>query len=338
MMDPSEKSAGIPDRPAEGGPLMDAHSTGFPPSPRPKGHAARLVRAGCALLCCALLLSACGARDSGASPTDPPPRAASTPFGSAVRGGALSDKLLAHLTPLKDLFNALGQKCFRAYGWTIPRDMLTQCASDIATHHISEEDGLQVCTAVHASRAEYTASGMDDGLPSQSLSTLTPEEKREDAEGTGDMDTSLMGDFVGSGGGDYVRTVVMRLAPDASFGTAETDLTLNGAQSGRESFVFLVRDNTLYFYDAAQNVTAFDQDGNTLGDVSWLITCGQLSPRGADVAEYAADSFELPLPEALPAADMNAAAARPGALRLKVLDGTGRVTREGEVLEEFDVR
>ena len=253
-------------------------------------------------------------------------------------GSALSDRLLAHLVPLKDLFSALERNCLSAYGWTIPRDMLSQCASDIATHHISEEDGLQVCTAVHASRTAYTASGMDEGLLSRSLSTLTPEELRADEEGTGDMDTSLMGDFVGNGGGDFVRTVTMRLAPDASFGTAEEDLTLNGAQSGKESFVFLVRDGTLYFFDAAQNVTAFDQDGNALGEASWLITCGQLSAHGADVAEYVSASFDLPLPEALPVMDMNGLSALPDALRLKVLNGKGRVTRNGETLEEFAVR
>ncbi len=297
-------------------------------------------RFACLLLLSGFLLGGCASSSKPLPEASPSPAASAAPrvLGTAAKGNALADKLRTSLAGLNSLARGLEQNCFSVYGWTIPVDLLAQCADDVATHHVSEEEGFFVCTASRASFAHYTATGMDAGLPGRALSTRTPEEAREDEEGAGDMNTDLMGDFSVSGGGDFLRTVLMRFSPDASFGTVDSALTLNGEQSGKENFVFLFRDGTLYFYDAALNVTAFDEDGNALGEATWLISRGFLAPAGADVVEYVSREPDLPDPASLPGADLNAAAALQGAQRLKVLDGRGQVTREGAVLEEFALR
>ncbi len=278
------------------------------------------------ILCLCLGLSGCSSPGKEAEPTAAPTATA----GNTVRGTYSAMKKAWLLD--SSVYSALNGRCTASFMWTVPRDVLSQAALDLTGAAGTAEGDMVRYTVSVTSNSSYTATGMDPGVL-DAVSAAGDGDTEEDPSGDGEMVTELMGDFAMEGGGEYERGAVWLLSPDWLRGEAEITMSLNGEESGEEHFAFLVRDDVLYFYDAAENATLFDDEGADVSEPTWLITCGQVGQDSARIAEYTGTSGALPGPESL--ALLPTEAEGRGVTLLVFENGKGTVSRDGKAVQEF---
>ncbi len=295
-----------------------------------------LRSAGCLLMLFILSagLSGCSNAPQGgeaartAAPVSP---AASSP--PARPGGGYSAMKNAWLLD-SGIYDVLDDKCTSSYLWTVPRDVLSRAALDLAGAAGVRDGEYTVYRTEVSSTSTYTATGMDEEVLGISEAA---EKSRQDEDGSGDGEivTDLMGDFSVSGGGEYVRTALWRITDDLLRGTGEISMSLNGESSGKERFAFCLSDGLLYFYDVSENAVLFNEEGKPAGEMLYLITTGFIGGSSARMAEYTAASDILPSPESLPSLSVGAAGER--AVLLSIEKGRGTVTIDGVTVQEFTV-
>ena len=109
------------------------------------------------------------------------------------------------------------------------------------------------------------------------------------------MDNQLNGDYEVSGGGRFERVRSYEFAETVTRGRMEISDSLNGEITGHEYFAFSVRDDSLYFVDAALNII-IDESGLHEQD-GFIAAVGVLRPDGLDILECAyTDPEQFPDP------------------------------------------
>ena len=255
------------------------------------------------ILClCVLCLSGC-VSTSNQSEEAPAVRVVATEAPKAQGSAARIEELM---DPFRGSISTVPSDA-GSMGYLIPQEIFSQAERDFASYGYTQDGGSLVCAFNTSNTSTYEARGMNT-----SLVTMSPEEKLEDVTGDGDMDTSLMGDWVHSGGGTYTREARYALQEDLQSGNVEYHTRLNEAFSGEERFSYLIQNGILYFCDATLNHTDFDEDGQAVA-TSWLITCGKIERNRLNVVEYVSDQAVTMDPNALSTLEPDALLDKPQA-------------------------
>ena len=247
------------------------------------------------LLALCLLLSGCGSgAPASGTPTPAPTEAPPTPRPTPVIQGQWADAVRAMLAPYE---GALARAAAQNPGnitYTIPGDLLLQMAKDAEDLGEAPRNGRLTFTWHAAVETSYVAT-MDDAQAEMDilLPSVTPDPANETP-----IDAQQLGDYSVSGGGLFDRTRTYDVAESLTSGTAEITELLNGDQTGHELFSFVLRGGSLYFVDAALDVSA-DLDELVIQE-GYLVAVGVLRENGLDTVEYHLnDPTQLPDPATL---------------------------------------
>ncbi len=261
------------------------------------------------VLCLALFASGCAPE---ADPKKESETAAVRP--AATQAGGSPEELLG-LSSVLEPYRAVLERVppdAASMAYRIPQEIFAQAGKDLSLYGYTEDQGLLTCDLSVSNVNAYWVSGMNEAK-----ATMTPEEMKEDVNGDGDMDTTLMGDWEHKGGGTYTRTVSYAFREDFSSGSAALETALNGAVSSRERFRFAVENGVFRFLDMTYTATGFDEDGEVTGQ-GWLIAFGVFERNSLQVVEYPSSEPLETGDEGLSALRVEDFLSRPGAVQVTV--------------------
>lgn len=238
-----------------------------------------------------LLLSGCGKEaEQELLPTQAP--ATAVPVMAKANAHPLYETAQNLLAPYQTLLRKADAEAPYSISHTIPEDILTMLADTAEKRQAVPANGRYTFTATEESVHTYQATAMEveSGL-SGNIATPDPADETP-------MDDSKMGDYSVQGGGTFRRTYAWDMKEDLSQGKVEITSLLNGESAGHEIFSFCLRDNGLYFVDAAAdlavNVDALESSG------TYLVAVGKMTESRLDVLEYHIPSLaDMPYPETL---------------------------------------
>ena len=246
------------------------------------------------LLFLAVLLSGCGGPAPAAeTPTPTPADEAILPLPTAAVQGELADAVRALMAPYEE---GLAQAALQggSIAYTIPGDLLLQWAQDAQALDQRPENGRYAFTWHAAMEASYVANADD----AQAEMELLLQDATPDPSMEMPRDDQQLGDYSVAGGGLFDRTRTYDVAQSLTEGSAEITELLNGDMTGQELFSFAVRGDSLYFVDAALDVSA-NLDELSIRE-GYLVAVGVLRPDGLETVEYhESDPGRLPSPATL---------------------------------------
>ena len=236
------------------------------------------------LLLIPLLLAACGKEEVKEVSPSPTPEHLEAPV---IQGeGKLAETAKNIMSAYEEELHAVAAKSLNNLTYTIPGNVINQFIQDAQASGSEPADGYYRFSWTQS--GDYTYETTVDDAPE--IDAVTPDPRDE-----APMDNQLNGDYEVSGGGRFERVRSYEFAETVTRGRMEISDSLNGEITGHEYFAFSVRDDSLYFVDAALNII-IDESGLHEQD-GFIAAVGVLRPDGLDILECAyTDPKQFPDP------------------------------------------
>jgi len=239
------------------------------------------------LMALALLMGGCAKKETDKNTrVTPLPGVVEAPEIGAE--GKLADAARKRMEIYEAQLNKIALQFPGNLSYTIPGDLIAKMAKDAQELGAEPENGWYRFTWKSTSSHTYQMDALE-------VAEALEDQETEESDAAALPDNQKMGDFSAAGGGVYDRTYQYEAAADLSQGSAEITDILNGEITGHELFSFYVQGDTLYFADAALELTP-DMD-LLLSTGSYLVAVGKLEKDRVEIVEYMVEN-ESQIPSA----------------------------------------